>query len=837
MGIVRKSAFNTTYGKWEAVAGTVEKIAAGVIELRDWQREAFDRLKRSKFWSLLAPMGSGKSVEIQALTYTKLQRDKTLRAIIAVPQTVIAQSFQDVVEIKTPDGQIIFSISHHNFFENNDPSIEGLVAFLNGGSGIDVEDRIALCSHAALVAAFKRAPVVFKNVVVVVDETHHAQFLTIEDLEVPITNGLGTLIHYAITCPKNRVQLGISTATFFRGDRFSIVPKKHLDDFKTYEFAFDRHLKEICRFEAFTYNFLLYDSSFLEGVADVFKEKVKKTIVFIPNVQSLISTGKSNDVIEVYRAISGSNRPKCVQQRDGLTLVQRGKKWVRVINLVDEYLRDEKKALIKVAHDAPNADVADVIVALEMFKEGGNWRWAEQVLIVGTKGSLTDQIQIIGRLFRPAPGKRHVNVVQVLPYTFDAIDTEESRERFNDYLKAVLLSMLYEDIFTPPQIVERAAATSSDGGTRHAVDYLSSIPIDVQASISREVVLECGKLIALDETFVSDRKEVLEKVRVLIEEALDRYGVVKHVEAIAEQIFRRITKKSIECAGAIQLRDIKVRLVEENPANIILVFMSKNCDYETCQELRQLFRDLKVTGSAEENKRTLLEMAKQGEPRPNSKTHYLGKVLQSYITPAHDSYDNKFKNRLSKVAPEWFSRFKHYTMDETLAVCRKHKVTTSRQYVKLCDKDSQLPRHPDEKYPEWSWLLLSGKLSPKAQKDANIEAIKIFFQTNKRWPYLRSSDAEEKRLGIALRLYTFKGKSYSPKLDKWARAQGFGKWKKPTKRKIVSGKHVKTGKALEFESLSAAIEAGYDVRYAIAKGKPFKNYVWKIKGRGGADDA
>ena len=56
--------------------------------------------------------------------------------------------------------------------------------------------------------------------------------------------------------------------------------------------------------------------------------------------------------------------------------------------------------------------------------------------------------------------------------------------------------------------------------------------------------------------------------------------------------------------------------------------------------------------SAAENKKQLLEMAKQGEPKPQYSN--TGLALDSYIRSYSGSYDSDFKNRIEKLAPQWF---------------------------------------------------------------------------------------------------------------------------------------------------------------------------------------
>ena len=55
--------------------------------------------------------------------------------------------------------------------------------------------------------------------------------------------------------------------------------------------------------------------------------------------------------------------------------------------------------------------------------------------------------------------------------------------------------------------------------------------------------------------------------------------------------------------------------------------------------------------SVEIKKKKLLEMARNGEPRPSSKTTTLGQALCSYTGCV---YDAEFDNQIRKLAPQWF---------------------------------------------------------------------------------------------------------------------------------------------------------------------------------------
>jgi hypothetical protein len=52
-----------------------------------------------------------------------------------------------------------------------------------------------------------------------------------------------------------------------------------------------------------------------------------------------------------------------------------------------------------------NRDYVDIIIALGMAKEGFDWIWCDHALTVGYRSSLTEIVQITGRVTRDAPGK------------------------------------------------------------------------------------------------------------------------------------------------------------------------------------------------------------------------------------------------------------------------------------------------------------------------------------------------------------------------------------------------------------------------------------------------
>ncbi len=57
--------------------------------------------------------------------------------------------------------------------------------------------------------------------------------------------------------------------------------------------------------------------------------------------------------------------------------------------------------------------------------------------------------------------------------------------------------------------------------------------------------------------------------------------------------------------------------------------------------------------AASANKKRLMEMARQGEPKPHWK-HALGVALKNYLSEHRGCYDQAFKDQVKKLAPQWF---------------------------------------------------------------------------------------------------------------------------------------------------------------------------------------
>jgi superfamily II DNA or RNA helicase/predicted small metal-binding protein len=586
---------NNSYNKQPAIHIEIPTIATlpteksdGFCELREWQTKCFKKLVGSRNWMIIAPPAAGKSVEICAIAADRLKRDDDLKVIIAVPQTIIAAGFR-ANRIVLPDGtRIEWTIpsGHDLCRERPQQSAAHLVAFLSAPNSQDPMSRVLLCTHSTLVRAFAKDKSAFQNILLVIDEAHHSRHGEYDDSNIEVDNQLGALVRYCLL-HSDEIQLGLTTATFFRGDQATIIPD--VSQFTRFEFPYDEYLATCKHLHSFSYEFLTHSASFIEPLAHLFAQTTGKTIVYIPPVGTSCSLGtKAQDVDAVLKAIAGADAYVVDDQDQPIMRLKRGNEWVKVVNLVDEHLREEKKEVIIAAHEKPDSSDIDVIIALGLFKEGANWRWADREIIIGQRGSLTELSQMIGRLLRDAPGKRHVEVVQLLPFVFDQTDKTQMRRSLNDYFTAILLSMLIESVISPLPPVGTQKSTPGDG--EHRVNYLrEAFSDDSQAAMVLEEIRQqvceafamCGSLVE-----GRSRREVLRKI---VTDVLTAHGVSDYHDEIADQVFQMINRRSATLKR-LNVGNVDMDLISENPFGCFLQYASETCGIRTFQELRAASR-------------------------------------------------------------------------------------------------------------------------------------------------------------------------------------------------------------------------------------------------------
>ena len=117
---------------------------------------------------------------------------------------------------------------------------------------------------------------------------------------------------------------------------------------------------------------------------------------------------------------------------------------LKVADLVNE---DGREKIAEYLRTLKGSEDLDIIVALNMAKEGFDWPWAEQALTIGYRRSLTEIVQIIGRVTRDSSNKNHAQFTNMIEQP-DANDGEV-QYAVNQILKAITVSLLMEQVLAP----------------------------------------------------------------------------------------------------------------------------------------------------------------------------------------------------------------------------------------------------------------------------------------------------------------------------------------------------------------------------------------------------
>ncbi len=303
-----------------------------------------------------------------------------------------------------------------------------------------------------IVAVPKLAPEMFNGTVLAIDEFHHVS----ADVE---NSRLGALLRDVMT--GSDVHIVAMTGSYFRGDSVPVLSAEDEAKFTPVTFNYYDQLNGYEHLKSLGIGHHFYQGRYTDAIGEVF-DLDKKTILHIPNVNSGEST--KDKIEEVGYIIDSIGHVESTEPDTGIINIRRSDSGqiVRVADLVDD--TDPKKRADTLHYlstfASKNRDGVDVILALGMAKEGFDWPFAEHALTVGYRASLTEVIQIIGRVTRDSPGKSHAQFTNLIAEP-DA-SQGEVKVSVNNMLKAITASLLMEQVLA--QNFTFKTKRSDDGG-------------------------------------------------------------------------------------------------------------------------------------------------------------------------------------------------------------------------------------------------------------------------------------------------------------------------------------------------------------------------------------
>lgn len=400
--------------------------------MREMQRRVFEQ-RESPYLLIKAPPASGKSRALMFVGLDKLYNQGRRKVIVAVPERSIGASFGDT------------DLIAHGFFANwevqernnlcipgsSESKVDSFVRFLQGN------DPILVCTHATLRFAFEKlTPEDFDGTVLAIDEFHHIS----ADLD---SNRLGSLLRSVMA--GSDAHIIAMTGSYFRGDTVPVLSPEDEAKFTPVTFNYYDQLNGYRHLKSLGIGHHFYQGRYTDAIDEVL-DLDKKTILHIPSVNSGESTkdkleevGHILDVIGEVDGVDPDTGIISVRRRDTGEIL-------KVADLVDD--TDQKARAATLLHltevAAKARDGIDMIIALGMAKEGFDWPYAEHALTVGYRASLTEIIQIIGRVTRDVEGKEHAQFTNLIAEP-DATQ-DEVTVSVNNMLKAITASLLMEQV-------------------------------------------------------------------------------------------------------------------------------------------------------------------------------------------------------------------------------------------------------------------------------------------------------------------------------------------------------------------------------------------------------
>ena len=413
-----------------AQAGT--SVSTNDMGMREMQRRVYEQ-RNAQYLLIKAPPASGKSRALMFVGLDKLYNQGRKKVIVAVPERSIGGSFAST---RLVDNGFFadWEVAQHNNLctpGSTKSKVEQFIRFMNG------PEPILVCTHATLRFAFdKLTPQDFNGTVLAIDEFHHVS----ADLE---NNRLGSLLREVMN--GSDAHIIAMTGSYFRGDALPVLMPGDEAKFTPVTFNYYDQLNGYEHLKSLGIGHHFYQGRYTDSIAEVL-DLDKKTIVHIPNVNSGESTKDKIEEVGLILDVIGESIGE--EEGTGIILVRRrdNGEILRVADLVDD--TDHKARARTLAYLVETAskdpDAVDIIIALGMAKEGFDWPFAEHALTVGYRASLTEIIQIIGRVTRDAVGKTHAQFTNLLAEP-DAAQSEVTIS-VNNMLKAITASLLMEQV-------------------------------------------------------------------------------------------------------------------------------------------------------------------------------------------------------------------------------------------------------------------------------------------------------------------------------------------------------------------------------------------------------
>lgn len=584
-----------------------KSVATNELGMREMQARVWEH-RDARNLLIKAPPASGKSRALMFIALDKLFNQGRKKVIVAVPERSIGGSF-GYTDLKSHGFFADWEVKPENDLckpGSTDSKVEAFRRFMAG------PDATLVCTHATLRYAFDAlSPEDFNGCVLAIDEFHHVS----ADLD---NNRLGTVLRDVMA--KSDVHVIAMTGSYFRGDSVPVLTAEDEAKFTPVTFNYYDQLNGYQHLKSLGIGHHFYQGSYTDSVGEAL-DLDRKTIIHIPSVNSGDST---KDKYEEVGLILDAIGEVMNTDEHGIHNVRRKDNGaiLRVADLVDD---QDPKQRAEVVHylttvASKDRDAVDIIIALGMAKEGFDWPFAEDALTIGYRASLTEIIQIIGRVTRDSAGKEHAQFTNLIAQP-DA-DTDEVTVAVNNMLKAITASLLMEQVLAPNFKFKTKKPDDAGDGDEDGIVKIAGFNEPSTARVQQIVDTDLGDLkatILQDVTFAKAAAGGMEPEttnKVLIPRIIrERYPDLseEEVEEVRQQVVVDSVIKNGEVREVgddrfirmadkfVKIEDININLIDSiNPFQKAFEIMSKSVDTKVLKTISDVIAASKVEVTEEE---------------------------------------------------------------------------------------------------------------------------------------------------------------------------------------------------------------------------------------------
>ena len=465
--------------------------------------------------------------------------------------------------------------------------------FIDFMQSTDPSDDILIATHATLRFASEQLDASdFDDCLLAIDEFHH---VSQDDNSV-----LGEVLRDVLR--NSTAHIFAMTGSYFRGDSIPILDTQDEQLFDRVTYTYYEQLEGYKYLKSFAMAYKFYRGQYFEALEELVPEFIdKKTIIHIPNVNSVESTRDKYGEVDKILDLLGT-----YLEKDEHGIIYLKTKTGRILKIADLVTEEGRDGVAGYLSKMDKVEDLDMIIALGMAKEGFDWPYAEYALTIGYRSSLTEIVQIIGRVTRDSFNKSEAVFTNLIAEP-DA-ESDEVQYSVNNIMKAITASLLMENVLAPsfkfkPKDRDDQKASGADiyikglkePSTERSKQIIENDMVELKASILQDDVVQAAISAGADTKLIN--KQLIPRVITTSYPDLTQEEVDEVRQHVVVDLNLSNAKKDPEnkqllkmADKFINIDDLSIDLIDQvNPFQSAYEVISRDVDFKTLQLIERAF--------------------------------------------------------------------------------------------------------------------------------------------------------------------------------------------------------------------------------------------------------